>query len=187
MCGAVTVWAGSGVDHASQEHAHHSQVGLRVQQFFLLINKFCHRKSDHKLRSAIRHKNINHRCKKSSCTYVGTTIIKKLPWEVDNDLMDLASKVDSTNERLAELQEKELKELTRKLEVQQELSSDMSALSERLAETQREVGCVRSQNDQLVADRENFLAEIRRLKEAAVSVFFALIALVLSYIIYFLI
>ena len=102
-------------------------------------------------------------------------------------MIDLASKVDSTNERLAELQEKELKELTRKLEVQQEHSSDMSALSERLAETQRDVGRVRSQNDQLVADRENFLAEIRRLKAAAVSVFFALIALVLSYIIYFLI
>ena len=97
--------------------------------------------------------------------------------------MDLASKVDSTNERLAELQEKEL---TRNLEVQQELSSDMSALSERLAETQRDVGRVRSQNDQLVADRENFLAEIRRLKAAAVSVFLAFLAIVVSFIIYIL-
>ena len=98
-------------------------------------------------------------------------------------MIDLASKVDSTNERLAELQEKEL---TRNLEVQQELSSDMSALSERLAETQRDVGRVRSQNDQLVADRENFLAEIRRLKAAAVSVFLAFLAIVVSFIIYIL-
>ena len=65
-----------------------------------------------------------------------------------------------------ELQEKEIKEL----------SSGIAALSERLAETEREVSHVRSKNDRLVADRENILAEIQRLKSAAL-VFFALLAI----------
>ena len=72
--------------------------------------------------------------------------------------MELSSKV--------ELQEKEIKEL----------SSGIAALSERLAETEREVSHVRSKNDRLVADRENILAEIQRLKSAAL-VFFALLAI----------
>ena len=65
-----------------------------------------------------------------------------------------------------ELQEKEIKEL----------SSGIAALKERLAETEREVSHVRSKNDRLVADRENILAEIQRLKSAA-SVFFAFLAI----------
>ena len=65
-----------------------------------------------------------------------------------------------------ELQEKEIKEL----------SSGIAALSERLAETEREVSHVRSKNDRLVADRKNILAEIRRLMSAAL-VFFALLAI----------
>ena len=95
---------------------------------------------------------------------------------------------------MGELQEEEIKKLTNKVELQEvqqqeimqestRLGSGIAALNERLTKTQREVGCVRSQNNHLVADRENFLAEIRRLKAAALSVFLALFAIVLSYII----
>ena len=144
---------------------------------------------DTKLQFAVEHKDENYRCKRSPCTYTGKTIIEKVPWEADIDVKELSSKVD--------LQEKEIKDLTRKMKLQEKeisseggkfqqermiresrmMKSSINSLSYRLTETQREVGRVRNQIDQILADRENVHAEIWRLKSAA-SIFFALLAIV---------